>query len=424
MVEYIRVRIKHAITKSISGTVADSGVVTLPSQPPKGALIVSIVPGTEAPIYIGRLIGSSAISLKLNLTAPSGNLELRSADSGIIPIGTYAEFQLINTNTETLGGSYKQEADIDLMGNAGLSVPDWEPIGTSTAAFTGNFDGDGKNIKRLYINVNDPTDTSIENLGLFGYAGGSFSLSNVHIASGSVTGYYSYISGLLGRANSDTLGTITGCSNSATIAGGSLVGGIVGKAVNVEISNCYNTGTVNAAENVSSTAVGGVVGQLTGSGKIVACYNTGNVTFQYSEMIGGVAGSVTSEMIACYNSGDVTGLTAVGGVLGSDHGGGKITACYNTGNITGTNTAEEFSILSFGGNVKACYWQDGKCSSNNSVGWTGGTADVGKFTTFFTPDTNANTGSAEWGTGLGGSGAYWKVGTTNGNSLPKLWYEK
>ncbi|GMO45107.1 MAG: hypothetical protein Ta2B_26150 [Termitinemataceae bacterium] len=84
-----------------------------------GSLIVSIVTGINPPIYVGRLI-ESYITLKLNLTAPSGDLELRPADSeSIIPIGTYAEFQLINNDDTTLTGSYIQEAYLDLMGDIG-----------------------------------------------------------------------------------------------------------------------------------------------------------------------------------------------------------------------------------------------------------------------------------------------------------------
>ncbi|GMO37040.1 MAG: hypothetical protein Ta2F_13140 [Termitinemataceae bacterium] len=79
-------------TKTISGTVAD-GAVQLASYPPRGSLIVSIQAGagTNPPIhYIGRLIGSSAISLKLKLNN-LGNIELRPADSesNKIPIGIY-----------------------------------------------------------------------------------------------------------------------------------------------------------------------------------------------------------------------------------------------------------------------------------------------------------------------------------------------
>ncbi|GMO37013.1 MAG: hypothetical protein Ta2F_13120 [Termitinemataceae bacterium] len=455
-------------TKPISGSIADSGIVQLASYPPRGALVVSIEVGTNPPIYIGRLIGSSAISLKLKLNN-SGNLELRPADSGvIIPIGTYSEFQLIRADAGTLGGSYIQEADIDLMGNAGLGVPDWEPVGTDTAPFTGNFDGDGKQIKRLYIN--DDTRSSV---GLFGYSAGQTSLANIHIASGSVTGDY-YVGGILGYNNNSDVGTISNCSNGAAITGKSRVGGVVGHIYNYKfaISDCYNSGEVKGDDTSGSGGVGGVVGDS--RAEIIRCYNLGKVdstATSSNTATGGVAGRLSSHMLACFNAGDVTSNSAnnTGGLVGMFTGQGrtllrmtasynsgnvngagdctgglignmgnviegagcdhKIIACYNSGNVIGPANDKTHSLvgaaLIFGGTVTytACYWKADTYTSDDTYGWPNADANAGKFTTaYFTPSTSD---SAEWGTGQGtASGTYWKEGTTNGSMLPKLWYEK
>jgi hypothetical protein len=96
-----------------------------------------------------------------------------------IPIGSYAEFQLINTDAATLGGSYKQEADLDLMGE------EWTPVGNygiSTAYyFSGQFDGGGHAIANLKITGSN------DYVGLFGSVDGG-NISKVCINSGSVSG--------------------------------------------------------------------------------------------------------------------------------------------------------------------------------------------------------------------------------------------
>ncbi|GMO38940.1 MAG: hypothetical protein Ta2F_15320 [Termitinemataceae bacterium] len=466
-------------TKTISGTVAD-GAVQLASYPPRGSLIVSIQAGAETnpPIhYIGRLIGSSAISLKLKLNN-LGNLELRPADSDSnkIPIGTYAEFQLING---TLGSNYKQEADIDLMGDSGLGVPDWEPIGTSTAAFTGTYDGDGKLIKRLYINA----DTR-DNVGLFGYATGSATFTDVHIASGSVTGKI-YVGGLLGYGYDNSAGAISDCSNAADItstsyAGTCAAGGVVGStsAIMTRCSNsgtvtgsggrvggvagasyanmvlCSNSGKVENSSNRTGGVLGymyggypnstsilgcsntgditasGVVGGILGNGQkrveITACYNTGNITSTTpGYMTGGILGGTYEiesmawfYITACYNIGEVKGKTAAGGIAGLLNSTDSLNACYSTGKITGDS-----DIHSMVGNkensnttVTACYWKaNGATSpSSDSTGYTEITGN------FFTPPS-----TGEWGTGDGSeSGKYWKANVDYTENLPKLWYEE
>ncbi|GMO26910.1 MAG: hypothetical protein Ta2F_02490 [Termitinemataceae bacterium] len=449
-------------TKSISGTITD-GTVQLASYPPRGALIVSITAGSKTS-YVGRLVGSSAIQLKFNLDT-SGNLGLRPADDGKIPIGTYAEFQLISG---ALDGNYIQEADIDFMGDSGISgVPDWIPIGTDTAPFTGTYDGDGKKIARLYINK--PSDN---NVGLFSYAAGAATFTGVHIASGSVTGV-DYVGGLLARSASDSTGSINNCSNGADINGRQGLGGIIGFAAsaNFNISACYNTGSVKGNGGTSDSAgIGGVVGYFYAD--ITACYNLGEVQNTASQApTGGVAGYLyLANMTGCYNAGAVVGSSTTGGLVGrilaisgtyrqyitacynlanvqgGTYTGGligvcgtytndglyTITASYNTGSVTGGTyhhgIVGKYGYIVYAMDddakthlaVSASYW---KGDESTDIGWTGSEDNVGKFTTdYFTPSTGD---SAEWGTGDGsGSGKYWKVGTTGGTMLPKLWYEK
>ncbi len=118
-----------------------------------------------------------------------------------IPIGTRAELDRVRDN---LGGSYLQEADIDLMGNV-PAAGNRTPIGTSSNHFTGSYDGGGFRLANLVIN-----SSGTNNVGLFGCVGGGGSLSRIGIVSGSVAGTGYYVGGVCGWNN---YGTITGCGD-------------------------------------------------------------------------------------------------------------------------------------------------------------------------------------------------------------------
>jgi hypothetical protein len=349
---------------------------------------------------------------------------------------------LINTDTTTLAGSYKQEADLDLM-----SV-DWAPVGNEPDYFTGTFDGDGKDIKNLLINM--PTQDSV---GLFGAVKGT--VENVHVRSGSVTGQdrVGGVVGLIGKPNdsgNSESKTVRRCSNAADISGHASVGGVVGNiAIRAgdgadgrggQIISCYNTGTITG----DVYGVGGVVGYLT-TADAIACYNTGDV--EGLTGVGGVAGiNNWAIVIACYNRGSVSGkggkdadayIAGVGGVVGCFWiGWGQITACYNTGavKIKLNGDPKYFGgVLGYSDgstSIQANYWLD---VSGDDVEY-----GVGSET-----DTPSNTGATpfsdsdwptpgthtQWGIGASdgsGDGTYWKsLGSWNGeNSIyPKLWFE-
>ncbi|GHT26796.1 hypothetical protein FACS189432_01920 [Bacteroidia bacterium] len=168
--------------------------------------------------------------------ANNGNLLFRPAVGGYIPIGSYAEFRLIDTNSTTRGGTYKQEADLDLM-----SVS-WTPIHASQfgTGFTGTFDGNGYAINNLLVNT--------QYAGLFSYSTGT--IKNVRIASGSVTGQ-------------------------------NLAAGVVVYNNGGTIIASYNTGAVTATGNYSF--VGGVVGY----GSATASSSADGTTNQYWKDLGG-----------------------------------------------------------------------------------------------------------------------------------------
>ncbi|MDR2449315.1 MAG: Ig-like domain-containing protein [Prevotellaceae bacterium] len=270
--------------------------------------IKSIKINAGSPILIGRKADAD-INLKINGTS----VAFRDADGGgAIPIGTYAELQLINKDNTTKAGSYKQEADIDLM-----SEP-WTPINP----FAGTFDGGRHAIANLYVN----RGTSGDN-GLFGRSNNA-TIKYVNIVSGSVSGG-GFSAGLLGYM---TGGLIFACSNNADV-----------------------NGAGNEAAGITSFTYGTTP-------TIIACRNSGNIT-NTASYNGGIVGYVgaTTIITACYNTGSVTGKDGNGGIVG---GGGDITACYNTGTIATNATGTWNSI---GNNGAACYTIDMPSHNNNAT---------------------------------------------------------
>ncbi|MDR0872728.1 MAG: YDG domain-containing protein, partial [Prevotellaceae bacterium] len=297
----------------------------------------------QTPILIGRN-ASETINLKVD---GSGNLLFRDADGdGYIPIGSYAEFQKIDTAP---GGKYKQEANLDLM-----SV-EWTPID----AFTGEFHGGNHTIANLSI-------TSGTTGALFSRINAGGKVSLVHIVSGNVTGG-SYVGSIV-VYNS---GIITACSNNSNITGG-------------------------------SSYAGGIACRNLDGGVIVACSNTGNVMGETS-YIGGVTSLNRGTIIACYNTGAISGISYCGGVTGYNYG--TITACYNTGNVT--NGTHVGSVTGYndgaGAVISATYWLVGTASVG--VKDNSGTSNVTQFGTAGSglpayPDFNGSV--TEWGS------TYWK----------------
>jgi uncharacterized protein YjdB len=344
--------------ESILLTYTDNSTMTLPVHDGQAMLvhssrtIKSLTPAGGSPILIGRKADSD-VSLKFNGTA----LAFRDAVDGFVPIGTYAEFQLIKT---ALGGSYRQEADLDLMNES------WTPI----SIFSGTFTGDRHTIANLYVSRGTFGDN-----GLFGRSSNA-TIQYVNIVSGSVSGKGAS-AGILGYM---TGGLVFACSNNADVSG--------------EDNN-----------------LGGIVGFTYGTDPtIIACRNSGNIT-NTEAYNGGIVGyvGVATTIIACYNTGTITGKTMNGGIVGA---GGNITASYNTGTIA-TDAAGSWN--SIGNSGVACYTIDLSAGHNNNATVFSGAA---------WPSTSANaewgvgdgSGSGKYWKSLGN----WNGGSP---TYPKLFFE-
>ena len=113
---------------------------------------------------------------------------------------------------------------------------------------------------------------------------------------------------------------------------------------------------------IARANVGGLVGAS--SGKILACYNTGDVEVLGSYAnAGGLVGTNASQgtIRACYSTGSVEasgGNANVGGLVGYSAYQGTIRACYSTGSVEASGTGNNVGGLlgfSYTSTVEACY---------------------------------------------------------------------
>lgn len=204
-----------------------------------------------------------------------------------------AWFADLVSGTGAAGGTYHAMLTADInLGDAA-----WTPIGSSTRAFSGSFDGGGHAVFGLSV-----SDT--EYAGLFGVVE-TAEIKNL-IVRGSVNGR-TEAAGIAARATGQT--TFLNCGNEASVSG-QVAAGILannqrwGAACNV--TGCYNTGAVTGTERAA-----GIVGKNNGDATAANVYNTGAIrSADYAGGILGYSSSSGSVVSGAYNSGRVEGKAA------------------------------------------------------------------------------------------------------------------
>jgi hypothetical protein len=184
-----------------------------------------------------------------------------------------------------LGGSYILMNDLDsaTVGYAELASETanegrgWEPIGTSDDGFTGAFDGQGHEIRNLFINRPDQ-----DYVGLFAHITWIRSIDNVGVV--------------------ENVGMVE-----ADVIGASQVGALAGHSAGI-VNNSYCSGSVSGYERV-----GGLVGW--NQAILSNSYSTGSVT-GFSKVGGLVGVNYYGNVTRSYSTGRVTGPTQVGGLVG------------------------------------------------------------------------------------------------------------
>ncbi|MEA4966085.1 MAG: dockerin type I repeat-containing protein [Oscillospiraceae bacterium] len=333
--------------------------------------------------------------------------------SGVYQIGTGAELawfaSAVNGGQSAISGVLT--ADIDLAGY------EWTPIGSSSKAFAGSFDGAGHRVYNLAIHYAADTTTA-PYLGLFGsvkgasdtsratlqnltvegaitatstksvssaYLGGvagnavyanlTGCVNKVNVTVNRVLGNWQYVGGVTGYASSAAL---TGCRNEGSLSGFNYLGGVTGYASGATVlTDCGNSGSISGG-----SYVGGVASYLTGGSQLIRCNNTGAVTAS-ADFVGGLAGYLNSsgstvtgsnDIGSSYNTGSVTGGSYVGGLAGyvtasaNANQQTRVEGSYNAGAVSGTgNTGSAIgSVMSASAVVKNLFCLAG--SAANPIG--------------------------------------------------------
>jgi hypothetical protein len=307
---------------------------------------------------------------------PSQNLEIR----------TWYDLDAVRDN---LSGNHTLMNDLDstTAGYTELASPTanlgkgWQPIGAlydpSNDPFTGSFDGQGYEIRDMFIDRPDE-----HWMGLFGYVGQGGRIEDISAVNATVTGH-AYVGGLVGGnmgtvSNSYSAGNVTGygsvgglagynygtVSNSystGSVTGNLSVGGLLGDNYGT-VSNSYSTGSVTGGEDIAP--VGGLVGG--NDGTVSNSYSTGSVigNANVGELVGWNNGTVSNS----YSTGNVTGYSNVGGLVGGNAG--TVSNSYSTGSVTGDVNVGGLVGVNFG-TVSNSFWDTETSGQATSDGGTG-----------------------------------------------------
>jgi hypothetical protein len=213
----------------------------------------------------------------------------------------------------------------------------WHPIigAGGNPPFTGTFNGQGYEIRDLFINL--PGKGYV---GLFSVVGEGGRIENTGVVNVDVTST-AYIGGLVGLNK----GTVSNSYSTGSLSGVSWVGGLVGQNGGT-VSNSYSTGSVT-----SDSGAGGLVGG-----------NTGTVNNSYS-------------------TGNVTGDSGAGGLMAANSG--TVSNSYSTGSVTGNDYTGGLVAYSDEGSVSGSFWDIETSGQTASDGGTGkNTADMQNIATF------------------------------------------
>ncbi|WP_266168892.1 YDG domain-containing protein [Dyella subtropica] len=371
----------------------------------------SATPAAGSSVNVG--LGGSGFAGQVNFT---GSNTLSINGNGYTLINSAAALQGMGTS-----GFYALAGNLNLSGL-------FTPIGNSTTAFSGVFDGLGHTISHLGI-MSSASGVGAS-AGLFGSSLGT--IRNVGLLGGYVsgTGVGTSIGGLVG----DNAGAISNVFTTATVNGagsgagdGELVGGLVGfnEALGT-ISNAYAKGPVSGSSNYST--VGGLVGNNYGA--IRNAYASGAVSGSYffagaaADSIGGLVGINGGDIQSAYATGSVSWyasypgtMNAIGGLVGENDG--TITDTYATGRVSSRNPIDTLGGLVGsinGGTVATSYWDV------TTTGQSRGTDITSTSTTGMTGLSNTQMmqpGSYSWTIATSaGSSNTWRIYA--GNTTPLL----
>jgi len=290
--------------------------------------------------------------------APTAGEEIRDwHDLDAIRDNVDGKFLLMNDLDSTTAG-YEE-----LAGPTANDGKGWQPIGIWPNPFTGSFDGQGFEIRDLFI------DRPVEDhVGLFSFVETGAVIVDVALTDADVTGQ-TYVGALVGHIHD---GGLSNCHSTGSVAGDTEVGGLAGESGAI-VSNSYSTANVSG-----SFVVGGLIGQ--NHGTLSKSYSTGSVFGD--EYVGGLVGWNQEGTVSnSYSIGRVDGVSLVGGLVGSNRA--TVSSCYSAGNVTGLEDVGGLTGRNYEGTVSNSFWDMQTSGQATSTGGTGKTtAEMKDIATF------------------------------------------
>jgi len=292
---------------------------------------------------------------------PSQDLEIRDwYDLDDVRDNVYGNHMLMNDLDSTTPG-YTELASETAHGGKG-----WEPIllyylGVRIG-FSGTFDGQGYEIRDLFINR--PGE---DYAGLFGLFEPGGVIQDIAV-NATVIGA-EYVGGLVGYSH----GTVSNSSSTGSVTGNERVGGLVGKNDNGTVSNSYSSSSVTGNDQVGGLVGWNVLPSSTFPirGTVSNSYSTGSVTG--NRWVGGLVGyNLAGTVHNSYSTGSVTGNERVGGLVGTNYE-GPVSNSYFTGSVSGTTgVGGVVGENCYGGTVSNSYYNYDEVLINGENIITGG----------------------------------------------------
>ena len=233
------------------------------------------------------------------------------------------------------GVYFKLMANIDLTEFLEDENPTqgWQPVGSSSsAAFKGILDGNGKTISGLWIKR-----SNADYVGFFGYTVKA-TIKDVTIVANDIAGKDN-VAGLSGYSDNSTFNGVN--FSSTNIQGGTNVGGLAGSTGdNMTLSDNIVAVTINATGDY----VGGLIGKNDAKNNLsISGCKVNDSKIIGNDYVGGSIGcnvgghNKTNEMSFCYIHASIVGNNKVGGICGESEDVLTIslTDCGFIGNVNG-----------------------------------------------------------------------------------------
>ena len=306
-------------------------------------------------ILVAVMVVLSSLAVSIVVSAENDGYDVwdgTSVSTSIEGAGTEADPYLIKSAADLLYVSAQANAEestyfadkyIKLMTGINLAGNEFPAL----TAFMGTFDGNGHEIKGLYIYKPDK-----EYVAFFGQLKGT--IKNLTLT-GAVTGK-KYVSGFAASQIENSSASIINCVNNVNITAVEVAAGFISTVRNsaFTIDKCVNNGNITATTTSSRAVVGGLIGYAGGTSTVVVTnsQNNGALTATRHDaggIIAKVGGTSTLDISYCVNAGDVTAGTSGGGILGYNEAGNNaavtMNKCINYGKVASNRPAESSTAI-------------------------------------------------------------------------------